>query len=242
MNVNGITNTNDVSYQYSSGISDDVKQKDVSADQTSSSLTSAKTSEASAKDAINSSGVIYEPSYGSAAISQASTISDAKKLQRDAIISQMKSDSDARTQQLQDIVDQMISKQGSSYATASGDDMWKFLASSDYTVDSSTKAQAQQDVSEDGYYGVNKTSDRIIDFAKTLAGDNTDKLEDMRQAFIKGFKQATKTWGRELPQISQDTYKAVMDKFDKLEGKTSSENDQSASSSGTIADPTVTQS
>ena len=36
----------------------------------------------------------------------------------------------------------------------------------------------------------------------------------MRKAFEKGFKQATKAWGQELPGISQDTYKAVEKMFD----------------------------
>ena len=36
----------------------------------------------------------------------------------------------------------------------------------------------------------------------------------MREAFEKGFKQATDTWGDELPEISQKTYAATMQKFD----------------------------
>ena len=34
------------------------------------------------------------------------------------------------------------------------------------------------------------------------------------KAFEKGFKQATDTWGDELPEISQKTYAATMQKFD----------------------------
>jgi hypothetical protein len=34
-------------------------------------------------------------------------------------------------------------------------------------------------------------------------------------AFKKGFEQATGTWGKELPEISQRTYDAVLEKFDK---------------------------
>ena len=52
-----------------------------------------------------------------------------------------------------------------------------------------------------------------------MAGDDPEKLEEMRAAFQKGFDQATKTWGGELPDISQRTYDAVMEKFDKLTGK-----------------------
>ena len=38
----------------------------------------------------------------------------------------------------------------------------------------------------------------------------------MREAFLKGYKKAEKTWGGKLPDISQRTYDAVLDKFDKL--------------------------
>ena len=36
----------------------------------------------------------------------------------------------------------------------------------------------------------------------------------MIEAFEKGFKEATKTWGKELPDISQNTRDAVLKKFD----------------------------
>ena len=34
-------------------------------------------------------------------------------------------------------------------------------------------------------------------------------------AFKKGFEEATKTWGKDLPDISKQTYDAVVEKFDK---------------------------
>ena len=94
--------------------------------------------------------------------------------------------------------------------------MWQFLASGKFTVDAATKAQATADIAEDGYWGVNQTSDRIIDFATALAGDDKNNLEKMRDAFKKGYSQAESTWGGKLPEISQKTYDAVMEKFDKL--------------------------
>jgi len=94
--------------------------------------------------------------------------------------------------------------------------MWRFLAKGDFTVTPDVKAQAQKDIADDGYWGVNQTSDRIIDFAKALTGGDPDKIEDMRAAFEKGFKKAGKTWGGNLPDISQRTYEAVMEKFDKM--------------------------
>ena len=83
-------------------------------------------------------------------------------------------------------------------------------------TDRQTKAQAQADIAEDGYWGVNQTSDRIIQFATALTGGDPDKIESMREAFKKGYAQAEKTWGGSLPEISQKTYDAVMEKFDKL--------------------------
>ena len=94
--------------------------------------------------------------------------------------------------------------------------MWRFLASGKFEVDEATKLQAQKDIAEDGYWGVNQTSDRIIDFAKALTGGDPSKIEDMREAFKKGYKQAEKTWGGELPEISKQTYDAVLAKFDKM--------------------------
>ena len=107
-----------------------------------------------------------------------------------------------------------MTKQGVAIGTA--DSMWSFLAKGDFTVDEATRAQAQADIAEDGYWGVNQTSDRIIQFANALTGGDPDKIESMREAFKKGYAQAEKTWGGSLPEISQKTYDAVMEKFDKL--------------------------
>ena len=87
------------------------------------------------------------------------------------------------------------------------------------TVDAKTIAKAKEDISEDGYYGVKQTSDRILSFAKAVAGDDPKKLEEMRNAVEKGFEQAEKMWRDKLPEISQQTYDRVMETFDKWQGK-----------------------
>ena len=80
--------------------------------------------------------------------------------------------------------------------------------------DAQTKAEAQQAISEDGYWGVKQTSQRIFDFAYALAGDDTEKMKEMQAAVEKGFEQATKSWGRSLPSIAQETHSAIGDLFD----------------------------
>lgn len=76
------------------------------------------------------------------------------------------------------------------------------------------RAQAQKDISEDGYYGVKQTSQRLFDFAQALAGDDVSKMKEMQKAMEKGFKQATKTWGRELPAICKETMNAANKLFE----------------------------
>ena len=154
------------------------------------------------------SGVVYEPTSATE-----DTASTKKVYKQDtALVNKLKADAEARTAQLRSLVEKIMLGQGNAIGTA--DDIWSFLRTGNFTVDAATKAQAQADIAEDGYWGVNQTSDRIIDFAKALCGGDPDKIEEMREAFEKGFKQAEKTWGGELPDISKRTYEAVMEKFD----------------------------
>ena len=188
------------------------KQGNESAAASSSSSTSS-----SASSSTEDIGVIYEKSSSS---STSSTTTDYQT-QNAALIAQLKADSDNRIAQLQGIVSQMMTQQGTKIGTA--DDMWKFLASGNYTVSPEVKAQAQADVADDGYWGVDKTSDRIVDFAKALSGNDPSKASELMDAFKKGFEEATKSWGKTLPDISQRTYDAVIKKFDEWTGDTNSQ-------------------
>lgn len=161
-----------------------------------------KTADAPAQSPANETGVVYEPS----------SVGKMSDSERAALVQKLKADVQSRTDQLTDLVHQMISKQGNAFGQAN--DIWKFLASGNFTVDPQTKAQAQADIAEDGYWGVKQTSDRIFDFAMALAGDDEEKMQEMKSAFEKGFKLAEKKWGGELPEISQKTYDAVNKKFD----------------------------
>ena len=154
-------------------------------------------------------GVIYEPSKETAAASTKKTYKPDT-----ATIAKLKADADARTEQLRSLVEKMMTKQGETYGKAN--DIWSVLSSGNFTVDAATKAQAQADIAEDGYWGVSQTSSRILDFATALTGGDPSKIEEMRNAFKKGYAQAEKTWGGKLPEISQKTYDAVMEGFDKL--------------------------
>ena len=84
----------------------------------------------------------------------------SKRTKNAALVAQLKADSEKRSAQMQSLVTQMFQKQGIAIGTA--DDMWKVLASGNFTADADTIAQAKEDISEDGYWGVNQTSDRIF--------------------------------------------------------------------------------
>lgn len=201
MSVNGI-NSNNISDTYTTNTT--TKEKLESVDKVDKNATAESTETTQETVKQDDTAAIY----------------DKTKLSEDdrkAIVAQLKADQEKRQAQLTDLVQSMISKQTTVFGQAT--DIWKFLAKGDFEVDEETKKKAQEDISEDGYWGVNQTSDRIVSFATALAGNDMDALEEMKDAFIKGYKQAEKQWGGELPEISQKTYDAVMEKFDKLMNK-----------------------
>ena len=91
--------------------------------------------------------------------------------------------------------------------------------------------EAQAAISEGGAYSVDAVATRIIDLATALAGDDEAMLAKMRSAVEKGFGMARNTFSRvtgedKLPQICQDTYKEVMNRFDKLQNKTAEDKEE----------------
>ncbi len=158
-------------------------------------------------------GVIYEKSTEKVDNSTYS-INKMSKSDRTAIANQLKAAADQRQQQLISIVQKTLNGQVGAYGKAGGDNIWHTLASGNFTVDDATRSQAQKDISEDGYWGVKQTSQRLFDFASALAGDDVEKMKEMQAAMEKGFKQATKTWGRELPSICSETMSAANKLFE----------------------------
>ncbi len=159
-------------------------------------------------------GVVYEKS------SQTDKNTVTKKTDY-KMVEKLKADAEQRTSQLRSLVEKMMTKQGTAIANA--DSMWSFLAEGNFTVDEETQKQAQADIAEDGYWGVEQTSDRILDFAKALSGNDPEKADLLIDAFKKGFDDATKSWGKDLPDISKRTYDAVLEKFDKWKNGSTTE-------------------
>lgn len=129
-----------------------------------------------------------------------------------ALVEQLKAEQVEIQARFLHTVQETLAKQGREIAIGEG--IWKFLASGEYTVDAETQAAAKEAISEDGYWGVKQTSERIVSFAKALVGGDPSRVEEMRAAFIKGFEAATEAWGGTLPEITSRTYDAVMALFD----------------------------
>ena len=165
------------------------------------------TTATSNKTSFEDTAVVYEKSTAT------ETVKPNKNngVDREAIIAQIKAETEARVNQMQELVRKMMQGQGN--ALAQSDDIWSFLASGDYTVTEAAKLQAQEDISENGYWGVEQTSQRILDFAKALSGGDVSKADLLLDAFKKGYEEATGAWGKELPEISKKTYEAVEEKF-----------------------------
>ena len=139
--------------------------------------------------------------------------------ERAALVQSLKDDLNNQMSRFTNMMTQMFQKQGISANLSQGNDFWRFMASGNYSVDAKTKAEAQAAISEDGYWGVSKTSQRIFDFAHALAGDDPEKMQEMQAAVEKGFKQAEEAWGGSLPSICGDTHAAIGKLFDDFYAK-----------------------
>lgn len=189
MSVNGVSN---VTQTYDSKASSKAKTKQ------ESNTEQAKQSEASA--------VVYEKSD--------QTKETSKKIYtRDQVtIDKLKAEAERRNQSLRDLVQKLLTKQGSTYSDAT--DIYQLLREGKVQVDDETRAQAQKDIAEDGYWGVEQTSNRMVEFAKALSGGDKTKADEMIEAVKKGFEKATKAWGGNLPDISKRTIDSTISKLE----------------------------
>ncbi|MCB2309605.1 hypothetical protein LGL55_00560 [Clostridium tagluense] len=99
-----------------------------------------------------------------------------------------------------------------------------------YPEIATTPEGATQAIEEGGAYSVTAVADRIMTMAQSIAGDNPNKIQQMRTAVEEGFSQAgldfNKATNSNLPQICKDTITEVMKRFDELQRNPSSTNEK----------------
>ncbi len=85
--------------------------------------------------------------------------------------------------------------------------------------------EAQDLVSDDGYFGVEQTSNRVADFVLSYAGDDLENLQKSREGVVQGFDDAKNQWNGDLPDISyetqEQTLKIIDERIAQLQGESS---------------------
>ena len=158
------------------------------------------------KQENTSSAAVYEKSEPATEVSK-------KTYTRDQItVDRLKAEADRRTQGLRELVKKLLLKQGETFSDET--DIYKQLREGKVLVDDETRAQAQKDIAEDGYWGVEQTSDRLVEFAKALSGSDPEKANLMIDAVKKGLGEAKKAWGGNLPDICQRTIDTTIKKLE----------------------------
>ena len=92
-------------------------------------------------------------------------------------------------------------------------------------------ARAQEDVSENGFWGVDRTSERIFNFAEALTGGDPAKMAKMQRVVERAFESVGRMLGGRdrMPEISRQTHDAVMQRFNEFAAVTT-ENRQTTDS------------
>lgn len=160
------------------------------------------------KKQVKDDGVVYEKS------NETKKDSANQIYNKDNVIAKLKADQQSRLDSMNSLVQKLLGKQAEKFDLANGSNLAETFRQVAGKVDQQTIDEAKASVAEDGYWGVNQTSDRLVSMAIALAGGDTDKADTMMAAIEKGYKQATKAWGEDLPQICQDTMDATRQKMD----------------------------
>lgn len=137
-----------------------------------------------------------------------------KLYNRDAVVSKLKADQEARMASMQSLVEKLLNKQGNTFNLANGTNLAATFRDAAKNADPQTIKDAQASIADDGYWGVNQTSDRLVSMAIALSGGDTEKADEMMAAIQKGYNQATKAWGEKLPDICQRTIEATRQKME----------------------------
>ncbi len=81
-------------------------------------------------------------------------------------------------------------------------------------IKSISPEQATELVSDEGYYGIAQTAQRLADFVLMGGGEDINKLRAGREGILRGFKEAEEMWGGNLPEISYKTIDSALEQID----------------------------
>ncbi|MCL2020210.1 MAG: hypothetical protein FWG70_10710 [Oscillospiraceae bacterium] len=163
-------------------------------------------------DKVDKTDATYKPAY-----TQNTNRSENRRTETDEFRSRA---SLSARQMKNDAVRNMVQAQINAQVNKGG---YKPLFGGNETVMNAFKAAEASSEKYDDYWSVDATAERIFTFAKTLAGDDDAMFEKMKDAFLKGFKQAEGAWnsagGGKLPSVSYQTKDKVLEMFDTWESE-----------------------
>jgi hypothetical protein len=157
---------------------------------------SEKTSEKSLEQTMNESAVKVSISMNAQYILMAmnsSSVSESNTLTQASLSSKQ-----------QDVLDYLSGKE-----TQSGMSL-KDIGYEGKPITELTQDEASSLISENGFFGVTQTSDRVSNFVFSFAGDDVDLLQKGRDGIVQGFEEAKKLFGGELPEISYKTQERTL--------------------------------
>lgn len=176
-------------------------------------------------DNTNSSASTPLPESGKAAVyEKADQTPTTKTYTRDTVtIDEISKQVDMKLSSLRTTVETLINTQSVKNGEAKGLNYAQIMEKYDgklkefyqnLKVDDATRLKAQDDISEDGFWGVKQTSERAINFAKALSGGDPSKIPLLRNSIEEAYKAAEKSWGGELPELSKQTHAATLKGLD----------------------------
>jgi len=130
-----------------------------------------------------------------------------------ATIDRLWKETNHATDAIRKLVSSMLGKSDSS-----SQGFWAVRAGGSFKLSEADRAQAQQMVSEDGFFGVKQTTERIMGFAKALVGEGASgaQIDSMRAAVQKGFNEVARMFGGfdKLPDVTKNTFDSIMKEFE----------------------------
>ena len=120
-------------------------------------------------------------------------------------------ENERKQEEFKQLIKSLISKQGDSYNL--------ILFGQKLNVTPEIAQKAKESISDGGEYSVDSVATNIMNMAKALSGGNSSNIGELKEGFLKGFKEAEKAWGGKLPEISQKTYDEVLKRFDEWENE-----------------------
>ena len=129
---------------------------------------------------------------------------------RESILEQLRDSEEQRVKAFEDTIRSMVAQQGETINLT--------FRGVGLHVTEEDSAKAAKSIEDGGEYSVNSVTDRIMNMAKALAGDDPTKIDMLKNAVIKGFEGAVGLLGKnsmdEMPDITNKTYESVMKQFD----------------------------